>query len=239
MSYYAAGEGWLVLRMDEQARAGLKEKMLSRYDEFCRVELASAPALRLSICQRYEAEKQELERTEPCEWLDGELSNLGFCDISAEEDPNQQTLYIEMSFDGKYYEEPISKLLDALSPWTVEGSLSFRGEDAAIWRLYFTGAEWTDQSGEISYAETTGSCSAQDEGPYPPLVEDVGTFEALLSEVESRLRSDARPAPQRGRQLMTAFQNQDPDGVLLALTGWSLRSLGALAGIWQATENTT
>lgn len=82
--------------------------------------------------------------------------------------------------------------------------------------------------------DTSSECQ---EGPYPALVEDVGTFEALLSEVETQLKSDDRPAPQRGRQLMMAFKNQDPDGVLMALTGWSLRSLGALAGIWQSADN--
>lgn len=238
MSYCATGEGWLILRMDDQAKAGLKEKMLARYNESCRAEQASAPALCGSICQRYEAKKQVLELTGPNAWISKELTELGFCDVSAEENLNQQTLYVEMSFNGKYYKNQITGLLDILVPWTVEGTLSFRGEDAALWRLYFTGAEWADQNGDILYADA-GSGTEHHEGPYPPMIEDVGTFEALLSEVELRLKSDVRPAPQRGRQLMSAFQNQDPDGVLLALTGWSLRSLGALAGIWQAAESTT
>lgn len=184
---------------------------------------------------RYHEKKAALEQAAVKDWLQRELTDIGFCDVTIEEQP-QQLLYIEATFSAKYYEEQVSGLLDALSNWTVEGEFSFQGEDDQLWQLYFTGAEWAERSGTVSYADLE-TASEQHEGQYPALVEDVGTFEALLSEVEVRLKSDDRPAPQRGRQLMMAFQNQDPDGVLLALTGWSLRSLGALAGIWQNPES--
>lgn len=234
MSYGAVGDGWLVLRFDSQAKSSLKAGMCARYDELCRTEQnqPGMDMLRELILQTYEAKKKALELKGPSDWLKKEFSEIGFSDASANEDPAQETLYIEMSFDGKYYEDRIMGLLNTLVPFTVEGEFSFRGEDDELWRLQFTGADWNDERGEIIYTDKNAAAE-RGEGPYPDLIEDVGTFEALLSEVEARFKSDDRPAPQRGRQLMTAFQNQDPDGVLLALTGWSLRSLGALAGIWQ------
>ena len=211
--------------------------MLARYEELCQAEQKATAEFREYIRLRYEAKKQALEQDSPSVWVKKEFSDIRFTDISMEDNPEQQFLYVEASFDGKYYEERIMGLLEALAPWTVDGIFSFCGEDEAHWRLYFTGVEWSEQRGDVIYRDLN-AVAEHNEAPLPGLVEDVGTFEALLTEVESRLKSDNRPAPQRGRQLMTAFQNQDPDGVLLALTGWSLRSLGALAGIWQNAEGT-
>lgn len=233
MSYCATGDGWLTLRFDEKTQEGVKAKLQARWYKLYQAALKSPGAFQESIIREYQEKKRKIEERCLSDSLESEFYGIGFSEVSATEDPAQQTLYIEMSFDKKYYEEHIMGLLEPLAPYTVEGEFSFHGEDGALWRLFFTGAEWEEHHGEVVYTDLDASGGAV---PCPPLVEDVGTFEALLSEVAARLKSDARPAPQRGRQLMMAFQNQDPDGVLVALTGWSLRSLGALAGIWQGGE---
>lgn len=230
MSYCATGDGWLILRFDEKAQKGLREKLLARWYRLCQSAMETPGTSQEYIIRQYREKKQALERGKLADCLADEFREIGFSEVSATMDTVQQTIYIEISFDKKYYEDHIMGLLEPLAPYTVEGTLSFRGEDGALWRLFFTGADWTEHHGEVVYTDLSASCGAE---PCPPLVEDVDTFEVLLSEVAARLKSDDRPAPQRGRQLMTAFQNQDPDGVLVALTGWSLRSLGALAGIWK------
>lgn len=223
----------MTLRFDGDAQEGLKAKLLARWYELCQAALKEPGSFSESITHQYQEKKQALKQVKPACCLVREFRDIGFSDISATEHPAQKTLYIEMSFDKKYYEDQIMGLLGTLAPYTVEGEFSFCGGDGERWRMFFTGADWEKQCGEIIYTDLAISSSA---APCPPLVEDVKTFEMLLSEVAERLKSDDRPAPQRGRQLMTAFQNQDPDGVLVALTGWSLRSLGALAGIWQEGE---
>lgn len=233
MSYGATADGWLTLRFDTASKAGLRVQLSAWYDRLCQVEQEQAADFRKAIRQQYQRKKEALTRAELDKWFRQEFSDIGYHDVFTREDPAQQTFYIEMSFDGKYQEESITGLLDALSPYTVEGEFAYCGEDGAHWRLLFSGARWVEQSGEITY---TDLAAPKKSAPFPALVEDADTFTALLSEVEARLKSDNRPAQQRGRQLMAAFQDNDPNGVLLALTGWSLQSLGALAGIWKKEE---
>lgn len=177
MSYGAVGDGWLTLRMDEQAKSGLKETLLARCDELCQSEQEATPEFCESIHRCYEAKKQALEKNEPCAWLKREFSDVRFYDVSVDENAAQKTVYIEVSFDGKYYEEQIMGLLDTLSAWTVEGSFSFRGEDDALWRFHFTGAEWTEQNGEISYV--AADAAEKREGPYAELNEADETYNDL------------------------------------------------------------
>ena len=240
MSYGALGDGWVTLLFDEQAKSGLKSSMSARYNELCQLE-QNQPGMevfRESVIQTYAAKQKALEQKNLSDILKKEFSDIGFYENSVSENLRQRTLYIEASFDGRYYEDRISGLLDILRPFTVEGEFSFRGEDDGLWRLQFTGAEWVGQQGEVAYKDLGDNIAEPCKGPYPHLVEDVGAFEALLTEINSRIKLDDRPTLQRGKQLMTAFQNQDPDGVLLALTGWSLQALGAFAGIWQDSNGT-
>ncbi len=232
MSCIAIGDGWLILRFDTAAKTDLRARLSAWYDQQCQAEQKQerSAAFHKTICQRYQRKKRELKQAMLDQWLKQEFADIRYDDVFTEEDPAQHTLYIEASFDGKYHEESITGLLNILSPYTVEGEFSYCGEDGTHWRLVFSGADWVEQRGEVIYTDLAAPKATTS---LPALVVGVDTYEALLSEVETRLKSDARPAPQRGRQLMAAFQDNNPDGVLLALTGWSLQSLGALAGIWQ------
>lgn len=165
MSYYAVGRGTLVLRSDEQSVNGLKAGMRTYYDAQCQSEqgYAVSDSLKESIFQRYETKKRMLDQSDLRKWLLQELHAVGFSDFDFDEDPTQQHLYVYVSFDGKYYEQRIMPLLELLSPYTIEGSLAFQGEDDALWRLLFSEAVWTEQSGEIVYndpRQTDATCIA-------------------------------------------------------------------------------
>lgn len=234
MSYSAVGRGALTLRFDEPSKTKLKTEMSAYYDRLCSAETADANSLSEYIEQQYQEKKRALEQDKSTGWLREELSDLGFDYVGITE--SQQMLSIDTYFDGKYCEDRIAGFLEVLAPFTVEGDFSFRGEDDdELWCLQFSGTGWMEQSGEIVYAGLPDP-ETQVDHPYRTLIENSEAFGVLLSEVEARLRMDQRPNAQRGGLLLAAFRDHNPDGVLLALTGWSLQSLGALAGIWPKSQ---
>ena len=58
-------------------------------------------------------------------------------------------------------------------------------------------------------------------------------LEKLIEEVRRQVIYDDRRYEEKARALLKAFEDRDPDGVLLALSGRRLREHGAAAGIWQ------
>lgn len=115
----------------------------------------------------------------------------------------------------------------------TEGSLSFVGEDGGHWRLEFKNGEWGVQHGEIVYEDEDVNLAPLS---YPAFSENADNFEALLSTLQERMETDDRSAMLRGKAFLSAYRERNPDGMLLALTGWNLQSLGAIAGIWPDTE---
>lgn len=178
MSYWAFGRGSLTLHVDEQSVSDLRTRIRAHYDKLCQEAQKSVGenSLRESISRKYQTEKQMLEDFEPSDWIQRELRGANFSDMYIEKIPDSQCLHIETSFDGKYYEELIMPLLELLSPQTVEGELSFQGEDDALWRLLFTGTGWVEQSGQIVYTDlSTGNQASS--APVDAAVESLETAE--------------------------------------------------------------
>lgn len=234
MSYSATGSGTLVLRFDENAINGMKARMQVYYDELFQKGVAAyRPDEHMMQVHRsvYEAEKEALEKEQPTEWLESALSAVGFSDIHFTKQSELQLLYVEMEFDARYREDTILKLLEALSPQTITGDFSFCGEDNGVWRLVFIGTSWHEQRGEIVYKDKAGTEPLQQA---PDASEE--KWEALLAQIQSLVQSDPRPAVQRGYLLVNAVQAQEPDGVLAALTGWSMQALGAFVELWSKED---
>lgn len=234
MSYAAVGNGSLVLRFDENAINDMKARMQAYYDELSRKGIkAYRPGeymmqVHQSVC---EAEKEALEKEQPTEWLETALSGVGFSEIYFTKQPDLQLLHVETEFDAKYRENEILELLETLSSQTITGDFCFCGEDNGIWRLVFIGTSWHEQRGEIVYkdkAETGPLQQASDASEEK--------WAALLAKIQSFVRSDQQPAIQRGYLLVNAVREQNPDGVLEALTGWSMQALGAFVELWNEED---
>lgn len=86
----------------------------------------------------------------------------------------------------------------------------------------FNGREWVERSGRICYDE-----------PLPQFQKTKQNLEKLIEEVRRQVIYDDRQYEAKARALLKAFEDRDPDGVLLALSGRRLREHGAAAGIWQ------
>ena len=234
MGYNATGRGTLILRFDEKAISGMKARMRVYYDELSQkgIEAFRPDEYMMQIHQSVcETEKEALEKEQPTEWLESALSPAGFSEIYFTKLPEHQLLHVETEFDAKYREDEILKLLEALSPQTITGNFSFCGEDNGIWRLVFIGISWCEQRGEIVYKDKAGTEPLRQA---PDASEE--KWEALLAQIQSFVQSDPRPAVQRGYLLVNAVREQDPDGVLEALTGWSMQALGAFVELWNEED---
>lgn len=60
-----------------------------------------------------------------------------------------------MSFGGyeKYYEDTVYEFLDLIKPYTLRGSIEYKGEDDAMWRFVYKDDGWEEQSGRIMYED--------------------------------------------------------------------------------------
>lgn len=116
----------------------------------------------------------------------------------------------------------ILELLNTLLPFTADGRISYRGEEGDLWCHVFTGREWVERSGRICYDD-----------PLPKFQKTKQNLEKLIEEVRRQVIYDDRLYEEKARALLKAFEDRDPDGVLLALSGRRLREHGAAAGIWQ------
>lgn len=234
MSYAAVGNGSLVLRFDENAINDMKARMQAYYDELSRKGIkAYRPGeymmqVHQSVC---EAEKEALEKEQPTEWLETALSGVGFSEIYFTKLLDLQLLYVDVEFDAAYREDTILELLKSLSPQTITGVFSFCGEDNGVWRLSFIGTSWQEQQGEIIYKDQTNT---EQRRQIPSAGEDI--WESLLARIQALIQSDQRSAAERGYLLVNAVREQDPDGVLAALTGWSMQALGAFVELWNQED---
>ena len=61
--------------------------------------------------------------------------------------------YLEIDFYDRYHEEEWDHILDIVTPFTISGSIDFRGEDDEHWREVFDpeAKKWQRESGEILY----------------------------------------------------------------------------------------
>ena len=195
---------------------------MNRYDRLRTADLAQCGD---DMAYQIEREYQELTQAmlkynDPFWWLTVVFKEAGFTEV--ERNPNDVALSIELSYYNNYYEDMILELLNTLVPFTAEGFISYRGEEGDLWCHVFTGREWVERSGRICYDD-----------PLPKFQKTKQNLEKLIEEVRRQVIYDDRLYEEKARALLKAFEDRDPDGVLLALSGRRLREHGAAAGIWQ------
>ena len=54
-------------------------------------------------------------------------------------------------------------------------------------------------------------------------------YSALISGLEEQMNSDNESYGVKGRKVIEAYRNNDPDGMVMALCGWDMDSLTMLA----------
>ena len=173
------------------------------------------------IEREYQERRQTmLKYNDPFWWLTVVFQEVGFTEV--ERNPDDGALSIELSYCNNYYEDMILELLNTLLPFTADGRISYRGEEGDLWCHVFTGREWVERSGRICYDD-----------PLPKFQKTKQNLEKLIEEVRRQVIYDDRLYEEKARALLKAFEDRDPDGVLLALSGRRLREHGAAAGIWQ------
>ena len=223
MSYTAIGSGSITLNaMSAEEQKNLQEALMNRYDRLRTADLAQCGD---DMAYQIEREYQELTQAmlkynDPFWWLTVVFKEAGFTEV--ERNPNDVALSIELSYYNNYYEDMILELLNTLVPFTAEGFISYRGEEGDLWCHVFTGREWVERSGRICYDD-----------PLPKFQKTKQNLEKLIEEVRRQVIYDDRLYEEKARALLKAFEDRDPDGVLLALSGRRLREHGAAAGIWQ------
>ena len=206
MSYAAVGNGSLVLRFDENAINDMKARMQSYYDELSR---------------------KGIKAYRPGEYM--MQVHQSVCEAEKEAlEKEQPTEWLETALSGVGFSEIY---FTKLSPQTITGVFSFCGEDNGVWRLSFIGTSWQEQQGEIIYKDQTNT---EQRRQIPSAGEDI--WESLLARIQALIQSDQRSAAERGYLLVNAVREQDPDGVLAALTGWSMQALGAFVELWNQED---
>ncbi len=235
MSYCAVGKGFLSLRIEKETE--VKAALSLRLDSQCRTELARPydDSIKESICQRYAAKEGLLAAQTLKKSLEDELKELGFSDISYTCNDIPPAIFFDFCFDAKYHEDEILSFLNALEPYTIEGTISFQGGDDDLWRFVFKNSHWAEERGEIVYTDAA-AVTVGPHSPYPLFEEIPENLEFLMEEINRRTLSGDEPPDKMCRRLLDAFRQSSPDGVLLALTGWSLHALGVFAGLWPDTE---
>ena len=230
MNYNATGSGNIVLHLSgNDMRKRLRLALLDRYDKLCRTAMEKVESYReFEIRDDFNRRKIRMKRyDDPFWWVQNALQELGFSEIERDTDEDYSVINMDMSYDADYWETDILDLLNTLVPFTVKGCLSFTGEDDEHWRFLFSDGKWIEQKGEIQFASATH---------FPPFQRTNKALEALMTEIRGQVIRDNRPYAKRAQTLLNAFDEQDPDGVLFALTGRSLREHGAAAGIWPGTD---
>ena len=223
MSYTAIGSGSITLNaMSAEKQKNLQEALMNRYDRLRTADLAQCGD---DMAYQIEREYQELTQAmlkynDPFWWLTVVFKEAGFTEV--ERNPNDVALSIELSYCNNYYEDMILELLNTLLPFTADGRISYRGEEGDLWCHVFTGREWVERSGRICYDD-----------PLPKFQKTKQNLEKLIEEVRRQVIYDDHLYEEKARALLKAFEDRDPDGVLLALSGRRFREHGAAAGIWQ------
>ena len=223
MSYEAIGSGSISLNtMTAMEQKNLQAALLERYEKLRMADVAHCgDAMAYQIEREYQELTQAmLKYNDPFWWLTVVFKEAGFTEV--ERNPNDVALSIELSYYNNYYEDMILELLNTLVPFTAEGFISYRGEKGDLWCHVFTGREWVERSGRICYDD-----------PLPKFQKTKQNLEKLIEEVRRQVIYDDRLYEEKARALLKAFEDRDPDGVLLALSGRRLREHGAAAGIWQ------
>ena len=52
---------------------------------------------------------------------------------------------------GKYYEDEVEAILNAILPHISEGEVEYVGDDNTYWRFILKNGEWVEQNGHIVY----------------------------------------------------------------------------------------
>lgn len=226
MSYHATGSGNIVLHLTgSDMRKQLRLALLNRYDKLCHIAMERADGCRKSKIQDdFNERKRQMERCDdPFGWVQNALQELGFSEIERDTNGDCGVINMEMSFDASYWETDILELLDILAPFAVKGCLSFSGVGSEHWRFLFLNGKWIEQKGTIQFAAETH---------FPPLQQTCEALEAWMAEIRGQAIRDDRPCAETAQTLLDAFEAQDPDGVLFALTGRGLHEHGVAAGVW-------
>ena len=226
MSYYTTGSGSIMLQIpSDTARRQLYDDLLGRYDQLCSYEMSqSGEQMEKSVQGEYQRRKCQMKRyDDPLWWLTTVLNDVGFVEL--ERGMETDDFFIEMTYSGNYDERTVMDVLDMLVPYTQEGCISYIGEDNTYWRHQFVDGVWVKLRGQICY-ETPEQCRCQ---TFP---QTHANLERLISEIRRHAIYDNRPYEKKARVLLEAYDQMDPDGVLLALTGRRLYALAAAAGLW-------
>ena len=227
MSYYTTGSGSIMLRIpSDTARRQLYDDLLGRYDRLCSEEMSQCgEQMAKSVQGEYQRRKCQMKRyDDPLWWLTTVLNDVGFVEL--ERGMETDDFFIEMTYSGNYDERTVMDVLDMLVPYTQEGCISYIGEDNTYWRHQFVDGVWVKLRGQICY-ETPEQCRCQ---TFP---QTHANLERLISEIRRHAIYDNRPYEKKARVLLEAYDQMDPDGVLLALTGRRLYEHEAAAGLWK------
>ena len=227
MSYYTTGSGSIMLQIpSDTARRQLYDDLLGRYDQLCSEEMSQCgEQMAKSVQGEYQRRKCQMKRyDDPLWWLTTVLNDVGFVEL--ERGMETDDFFIEMTYSGNYDERTVMDVLDMLVPYTQEGCISYIGEDTTYWRHQFVDGVWVKLRGQICY-ETPEQCRCQ---TFP---QTHANLERLIFEIRRHAIYDNRPYEKKARVLLEAYDQMDPDGVLLALTGRRLYEHEAAAGLWQ------
>ena len=82
----------------------------------------------------------------------------------------------ELSYDGKYYGDDVSKVLGIISSASrvTDGEIEFVGEDNCHWRFVWQNGKWEEQNGVVTYEGDSGTPAA------PPAQEQPRTVWVVL-----------------------------------------------------------
>ncbi len=158
---------------------------------------------------------------DPFWWVQNALKSVGFYKVERTAKLSDGTVNVELDYSSGYQEDKILGVLKVLSPYTTAGTIYFYGCDDR-WRFQFAAGKWEEQRGVVHYSS---------QRPFPPFRQTDKTLAALMSRVQSRAGYIKDTPEQRARTLLTAFEEQDPDGVLRALTGCGLKDFLAELGV--------
>jgi hypothetical protein len=61
--------------------------------------------------------------------------------------------HIEVNDSGKYYEDELVELYNALSDYLTSAEIYFEGDPGQYWAHKFNGREWIEYEGEITYTD--------------------------------------------------------------------------------------
>lgn len=229
MSYEAVGSGTICLKPISVADPrNLRRTLMKRYNDLCAAEMElCGTSMQMQVERNYQERKQKMRQyNDPFRWLTVVFKEVGFTEVDRNQ--SDEALTVELSYYHNYDEHAILELLETLVPYISEGCISYCGEEGDYWRHILTGGEWIKQSGRICYDEV-----------HPTFSRIRQNMERLVEEIRRQVIYDDRRYEDKARALLKAFEEHDPDGVLLALSGRSLHEHGVAAGIWQDGEKGT